>query len=347
MRALVTSTLVVGLVFSLSACTPPMPPEVRIALEEQQYICEDGITTVNFPEAISDIATDFSDSISGACGGMQLTLPESGQSAQIEFSSNGTFNCTPFATVPFAVDGALIIVNQPDLGSLNLDLDTASKIFDGKITTWNDPAIAELNVDQELPESPISVFPAVATEALDAIKNWAKSSGVTFTGSLLKSTDTFSAKDAEKIQDNEIAIFPYSVNMQTGLISATIVPGPGHLEAQALSESANLTSGSSQWVASATETEVSVALNPKLKPVAPEGSDTAPIPYQAIYPVQMALCGEDNLVTRATARFLLRQDSQGSLGASNLISLPEPIRVQAIELVAVGLPKIKIEEPAN
>ena len=40
---------------------------------------------------------------------------------------------------------------------VNMDADTIAKIFDGKITTWNDPAIQDQNPDLELPATPITV----------------------------------------------------------------------------------------------------------------------------------------------------------------------------------------------
>ena len=40
---------------------------------------------------------------------------------------------------------------------INLDADTAAKIFDGKIVKWNDPAIANQNKDLTLPDTQITV----------------------------------------------------------------------------------------------------------------------------------------------------------------------------------------------
>ena len=40
---------------------------------------------------------------------------------------------------------------------VNMDAETIAKIFDGKITTWNDPAIQDQNPDLELPATPITV----------------------------------------------------------------------------------------------------------------------------------------------------------------------------------------------
>lgn len=41
--------------------------------------------------------------------------------------------------------------------TLNMDADTIAKIFDGKITKWNDPAIADQNKDLKLPDTAITV----------------------------------------------------------------------------------------------------------------------------------------------------------------------------------------------
>jgi phosphate transport system substrate-binding protein len=324
-----------------------MPPEVRVALEEQSYQCVDGGTSVKFPESIADIAVDFSDSIAGSCTGMTITAAADGETANLEISDNGVFACQPFLTVPFALDGAVIVISQADLSSLTRDLATASKIFDGTITAWNDPAIAALNPDGALPEAPISVFKSIQQQSLDSLKLWAKELGATLTGKLLQPVANISVDEASSIGDNQIAILPYSVNMQTAFLTASIVTDAKNLNDPALSDAANFASAGTQWVAKAAANSVGVSLDFKRKPTPPEGSDLAPAPYQGIYPIYMALCGSDNLTTRAAARFLLRQDSQGSLGASNLLPLPETIRIASIEPVAKGLPKVKITEPAE
>ena len=347
MKKLVAVSIGTALLIGLSGCTPPMPPELRISQEEQKFQCVDGTTSVTFPESISDISGDYADSLSSGCSGMTLTVAKKKQQPQIDITSASTFSCLPFLTVPFAVDAATIVVNEPDISALNLDLETASKIFDGSITAWNAPEIAKLNPDTELPATAISVFPAVQLEALNALKAWAEQSGTTFTGSLLKPSETFTVKQADKIKDNQIAILPYSVNSVESFTTATIVADPQHLNTLAPAESANIVAASTQWVAKVSNDAVTVTLDPKKKPLAPQGTDQAPVPYEAIYPVNMALCGTDNLTTRATARFLLRQDSQGSLGSSNLLGLPSAVRIAAIDPVAKGLPKVKVKPPTN
>jgi len=83
---------------------------------------------------------------------------------------------------------------------------------------------------------------------------------------------------------------------------------------------------------------VKVKLDPTIEPQAEAGLDEVAAPYQAIYAVDVALCGEDTTLKRTMARYLLRQDSQGVILSTTLIPLPEKIRVDAISVVVVGLP---------
>ncbi|RSX52919.1 phosphate ABC transporter substrate-binding protein [Bifidobacterium goeldii] len=63
--------------------------------------------------------------------------------------------------VPVYISPIAIVFNLKgvsDAGKhINLDADTAAKIFDGKITKWNDPAIADQNKDLKLPDTAITV----------------------------------------------------------------------------------------------------------------------------------------------------------------------------------------------
>ncbi|MBB6118501.1 phosphate ABC transporter substrate-binding protein PstS [Nocardiopsis algeriensis] len=52
---------------------------------------------------------------------------------------------------PVVFGSVVIAVNNPDLEGLVLDAETIAKIYDGQITSFDDPAIAELNPDMDLP----------------------------------------------------------------------------------------------------------------------------------------------------------------------------------------------------
>ena len=58
--------------------------------------------------------------------------------------------------VPDYISPIAIIFNVPGVQKLNLDGPTVAKIFAGKITSWNDPAIAAQNKGAKLPATKIS-----------------------------------------------------------------------------------------------------------------------------------------------------------------------------------------------
>ncbi|QPK82951.1 phosphate ABC transporter substrate-binding protein PstS [Corynebacterium qintianiae] len=60
--------------------------------------------------------------------------------------------------LPMVVGPVAIAYNLDGVDELNLTVDNIVDIFQGKITKWNDPAIAESNPDAKLPDENISVI---------------------------------------------------------------------------------------------------------------------------------------------------------------------------------------------
>jgi phosphate transport system substrate-binding protein len=58
--------------------------------------------------------------------------------------------------VPAYVSPIAVIYNLPGVEGLQLDAATIAMIFDGKVTKWNDPAIADQNADLDLPDTGIT-----------------------------------------------------------------------------------------------------------------------------------------------------------------------------------------------
>ena len=76
-------------------------------------------------------------------------------------SDKACANGTTAFDVPVYVSPIAVIFNLNGISgqgkTLNLDAATIAKIFDGKITKWNDPAIADQNKDVTLPDTAITV----------------------------------------------------------------------------------------------------------------------------------------------------------------------------------------------
>ncbi|WP_299444543.1 phosphate ABC transporter substrate-binding protein PstS [uncultured Phycicoccus sp.] len=65
---------------------------------------------------------------------------------------------SPAWNIPMVTGPIAISYNLPGVDDLTLTPDVAAEIFDGKITTWNDPKIAAVNAGVELPATDIKVF---------------------------------------------------------------------------------------------------------------------------------------------------------------------------------------------
>ena len=58
---------------------------------------------------------------------------------------------SPAWNLPLVFGPVAIAYNLPGVADLALDGTTAARVFNGQITTWNDPAIAALNPGKQLP----------------------------------------------------------------------------------------------------------------------------------------------------------------------------------------------------
>lgn len=64
---------------------------------------------------------------------------------------------TTMLHIPTALGAVVVIYNLPDVPELQLDSDNVANIFLGKITNWNDPAIAANNPGVSLPDQAVRV----------------------------------------------------------------------------------------------------------------------------------------------------------------------------------------------
>lgn len=162
--------------------------------------------------AQANAMTRFITIFSRACPGQSLTYRANGSGAGIdEFMDRRTDfggsdsplskdeyaraqqRCgAPVWNLPMVFGPIAIAFRLNGLTSLNLDGPTAADIFNGTITTWNDPAIAALNTGAALPDVPIRVvFRSDESGTTDNFQRyldtasagtWGKGAGRTFNG---------------------------------------------------------------------------------------------------------------------------------------------------------------------
>ncbi len=208
--------------------------------------------------AQANAMTRFVNAFEQACPGQTLNYTANGSGAGIsEFNGNQTDfggsdsplskgeyakaqeRCgSPAWNLPVVFGPIAITYNVNGLPSLNLDGPTAAKIFNGAITTWNDPAIQALNAGVTLPGEPIHVVfrndQSGTTDNfqkyLDAASGgaWGKGAGKTFNGGVgegAKGNDGTSA--AIKATEGSITYNEWSFAQAQNLNMAKIITSAG------------------------------------------------------------------------------------------------------------------------
>ncbi len=332
---------------ALTACDPPMPPDVAAQIAEQTYTCVAGDVTIQAPAEMADPISQWQLSLPTACVSPlpEMTLtPVTVGPADLVVSTSTPAICSAFESVPLAIESATIAFNLSVSSTLNLTPKTAAAILNGQIANWSDKTIAAENVGTQLPNEPIILNKVADPLAFDSLNSWFKRSGASIDASPIAHNATQSIDAYSALAEGEIAIVPGSYAAALGLFPASIQTGIDKATKEpilALPDVSGTGSAATQWVPKASSSGVTVSLDPNLVPIAQAGFDSAATPYQAIYPVNLYLCGEDTLLKRAAANYILRLDSQGSLGASNYNQLSEGTRVVSLVAVRKGLPEPK------
>ena len=210
--------------------------------------------------AQANAMTRFVNAFEQACPGQTLNYTANGSGAGIsEFTGNQTDfggsdsplnqakgevdaaakRCgSPAWNLPTVFGPIAVTYNVNGVSSLNLDGATTAKIFNGAITTWDDPAIKSLNPSANMPATPIHVvFRSDQSgttdnfqQYLDAASNgaWGKGAGKTFNGGVgegAKGNDGTSA--AIKSTDGSITYNEWSFAQAQKLNMASIVTSAG------------------------------------------------------------------------------------------------------------------------
>ncbi|MBV9089990.1 MAG: phosphate ABC transporter substrate-binding protein PstS [Mycobacteriaceae bacterium] len=210
--------------------------------------------------AQANAMTRFVNAFEQACSGQTLNYTANGSGAGVsEFTGNQTDfggsdsplnqakgeydaaqkRCgSPAWNLPTVFGPIAITYNVKGVSSLNLDGPSAAKIFNGAITSWDDPAVKALNPNTDLPAEPIHVvFRSDQSGTTDNFQQylnvasdgaWGKGAGKTFNGGVgegAKGNDGTSA--AIKNTDGSITYNEWSFAQAQKLNMANIVTPAG------------------------------------------------------------------------------------------------------------------------
>ena len=144
---------------------------------------------------------------------------------------------SPAWNLPMVTGPIAVAYNVADVDQLVLNAEVTAKIFDGKIATWNDPAIAKLNAGVQLPATSIKVYfrsdDSGTTENFTtylkaaAPDAWSHETGKKWTGKGEGKEKSAGVATATKGQDGGITYVELSYAQQNTLKMAQIDTGSG------------------------------------------------------------------------------------------------------------------------
>ncbi|MBB5019040.1 phosphate transport system substrate-binding protein [Chitinivorax tropicus] len=156
--------------------------------------------------------------------------------------SSAELNKAGLVAFPVAVSAVVPVVNLAGFksGQLKLNGDVLAQIFSGKITDWNDPAIAALNSGEKLPKSPIKLVVrsdgSGATYSLSEFlastnKDWKGAMGVGFSlkwpANAQQAKGTKGVVDAVKSTEGAIGYVDFSAVAEDALVDARLANAEG------------------------------------------------------------------------------------------------------------------------
>jgi phosphate ABC transporter phosphate-binding protein len=138
--------------------------------------------------------------------------------------------------LPVVFRPVVLMYRLDGVEDLTLDGEVTARIFNGTITSWNDPAIRALNRSANLPDQAIEVFYRAESEDTAILQSWLKASsngawatdtGEAFTGGTGKDIEYGSMKDEIGVRSGAIGYGEWREAFDHGIATARIDSGHG------------------------------------------------------------------------------------------------------------------------
>ncbi|UGQ57732.1 phosphate ABC transporter substrate-binding protein PstS [Rhodococcus pyridinivorans] len=304
-------------------------------------VCSEKGTNVNVaynPTGSGDGRTQFIANQIDFAGSDSAIKDEQAAQAAERCSGNPAWN------LPLVFGPVALAYNVEGVDELVLNAETAAKIFNGSITTWNDPAIAALNESAELPDA--NITPIVRSDSSGTTDNfqqyletasngaWTSGAGSDFTGGVGEGAKG-SAGVAQAVSGspNSITYVEKSFADQNGLSIAQIDNGSGPVELT--EETAGKAIEGAEFVP-ASEGDLTLDLS-SIFGSSEEGA------YPLVLATYEIVCsaGYDADTAAAVKSFLISATNEGQEGLSEqgYVPLPDAFKTrltESIDAIAAG-----------
>jgi len=341
----------------LSACTPPLPPDVLAAQAEANITCQTGAQNVSLPEDFVGASDAVNATLAGTCPDQSLVEVAPGEPASLVVTEMAPTaaqiaafeKICPSGTITVPVFGypVVLTLNVIGLEGVVMTPQALAGILDGTVTSWTDPLITDANPGTDFSGIPDIVVmslegPSGAINAMTAYlskvapESW--TAGTVDTLSIGTKFATTADLIAEfTMTDGAISVLPAIQAVNAGLPMAsadingtTISVDDTQLLKVGVGALTMTTDANGNMVAAPAVGGTPVPENfdaAAAKIVLAENQEMIGWPIIGI--AHMLICddGTDPLPL-SSAQYLVRLAGQGSLETFGLVPLPEPIRVQ-------------------
>jgi hypothetical protein len=346
-RKFVVASSVVLIAVLLTGCNPPMPEALKVSLGERTIQCGDEFVELKVFAEMADIGEFWNSSMDSACAGSMGTvqIEDYPTGSGLVISEEEVTGCTPFATVPLAVDAAVFSFNFLDIYEVNLSPKLIAEILRGEVSQWDDARVAELNPGVEFPAMPINLIRVAPYGAIPAMEIWLSAALgeevklENFTPSIGSEVDAL-----YEMLEGDLKLTSFGALQISGLNYANMKIDEADDTSIVLPDVLSIATGIAQTVPSGDAPFLSFVYDPTIQPAPLPGAFEVLNPWGALFPVNLSLCGEDRLQERYVARFFLRLDAQGSIQTGVFGQLNEDVRVKSVSVVDDGLPEVEISE---
>jgi len=353
----------------LSACTPPLPPDVLAARAEAQIECGTGNVDIETPAEFSGAMSTVGDALGSVCPDQTVTEVAVGSKAPValigqapspeELLAFKTQSCPTdkVIAIPAFAYPVTIAYSVIGLEGLVFTPQAAAGVLSGRVTSWEDPLIADANPDFDLTGlPPLSLVSVDAPSgAVSAMTTWISQQDAAAWPdgpvSTLKAGKKFADQDAMLAEmqavEGSLAVLPIFTAVNNNIASANLPVKGTDLNGQDVdtvvtaddvqlykvgSGATNVTTTpEGDILASAATGGLPVEGNFDLassKIVLGDGAGLAGWPVEGYAHLLICDSGSSTALPLLYAQYLVRLAGQGALEAFGLTPMPEPIRVK-------------------
>ena len=372
-RGIALSAFALSVAAAASACTPPMPPDVLAAQAESQIDCQTGSTDVSVPENLLGAMTFVGDALTSVCPEQTLIEvgPQEPAKLKVVDGTPSPEDVSEFSAVCPAGDviyvplfsyPVTLAYNIFGLEGLVLTADAVAGILNGSITSWEDPAIIDVNEGFDLSGLPdIEVYTVDqdrgAVQAMttwlseEAPQSWSEGTLERLPGDI-NFGSSFEMTEELAFMEGAVAVLPvfeaFNAFVPTAAFPVTYGDDGAEEELIAFPDDPQLAKIGSGAMALSVDDQGNIAATPAVGGIPDDEifdlaaskiilqEDQPVVGWPVLGTGHLLVCDDPaDPLPLSVAQYSLRLAGQGALETYGLTPLPEPVRIKTFEPLKV------------